>query len=172
MLSAIGCILPMALVSVGRAGDSSGGLLNFCFLGEKNLFASCAVNSSPRTRQLEPTIGDEEDEEATNYAQGFPGELLSGMEAFSMCLDPYIKLACPVHYLNNKRIQSKCSGMSSNNGKFPELLNTFSPKIDVGCVLERIQNVVCTERLLPWQDLSPSSILSAFWSGDQKRLFQ
>lgn len=35
MLSAIGCILPMALVSVGRAGDSSGGLLNFCFLGEK-----------------------------------------------------------------------------------------------------------------------------------------
>lgn len=56
--------------------------------------------------------------------------------------------------------------------KSPELLNTFSPKIDVGCILERIQNVVCTERLLPWQGLSPSGILSASWSGDQKCLFQ
>ena len=81
MLSAIGCILPMALVSVGRAGDSSGGLLNFCFSGGKNLSASCAVNLSPRTGRLEPTVGDEKDEEATNHAQGFPGELLSGMEA-------------------------------------------------------------------------------------------
>lgn len=35
MLSAIGCFLPMALVSVGRAGDSSGGLLNFLFSGGK-----------------------------------------------------------------------------------------------------------------------------------------
>lgn len=35
MLTAISCILPMALVSVGRAGDSFGGLLDFFFLGEK-----------------------------------------------------------------------------------------------------------------------------------------
>lgn len=33
-----------------------------------------------------------------------------------MCLDPYIILACPVHYLNNKRIESKYSGMLSDNG--------------------------------------------------------
>lgn len=42
MLTAISCILPMALVSVGRAGDSFGGLLDFFFLGG-NLFASCVV---------------------------------------------------------------------------------------------------------------------------------
>lgn len=58
MLTAISCILPMALVSVGRAGDSFGGLLNFFFLGEKNLSASCVINLSPRAGQLEPAIGD------------------------------------------------------------------------------------------------------------------
>lgn len=51
MLTAISCILPMALVSVGRAGDSFGGLLDFFFLGEKNLFASCVVNLSLRAGQ-------------------------------------------------------------------------------------------------------------------------
>lgn len=34
MLTAISCILPMALVSVGRAGDSCGGLLDV-FSGEE-----------------------------------------------------------------------------------------------------------------------------------------
>lgn len=58
MLTAISCILPMALVSVGRDGDSFGGLLDFFFLGEKNLFASCVINSSLRAGQLESTVGD------------------------------------------------------------------------------------------------------------------
>lgn len=58
MLTAISCILPMALVSVGRAGDSFGGLLDFFFLGE-NLFASCVViNLSLRAGQREPAVGD------------------------------------------------------------------------------------------------------------------
>ena len=58
MLTAISCILPMALVSVGRAGDSFGGLLDFFFLGEKSVFASCVVNLFPRAGQSDPAIGD------------------------------------------------------------------------------------------------------------------
>ena len=62
-----------------------------------------------------------------------------------MCLYPYVKLARPIHYFGILNIHYPGAlGCQVVTIKYPETLKTLFLKMDIGCILERVQNVVCS----------------------------